>query len=243
MARGPLCGRRTGVSRPLGIIMLDTAFERPVGDVGNPGSWPFPVLYRTVSGALPRDVVDGREGGREGGLTDAFVEAGEELIRQGAGALLTSCGFLVSRQRRLAARLSRPLATSSLLQLPQIAAMLPADRGIGVVTYDAISLTPAHFREAGMAETASLPPVAGLPRGGAFHRLIEKNEPYDRPSLEAELMEVVEALVRREPAIGAILLECTNLPPFTAEIAARFGLPVFDVLTLGRWLHAGIPAD
>lgn len=230
------------MSRPLGIIMLDTAFERPVGDVGNPGSWPFPVLYRTVSGALPRDVVDGRESG----LMDAFVEAGEELIRQGAGALLTSCGFLVLRQRQLAARLSRPLATSSLLQLPQIATMLPADRRIGIVTYDAASLTPAHFREAGMAETAPLPPaplplVAGLPRGGAFHRLIEKNEPYDRPGLEAELMEVVEGLLRRDPAIGAILLECTNLPPFTALIAARFGLPVFDVLTLGRWLHAGIP--
>ncbi|WP_345773889.1 aspartate/glutamate racemase family protein [Azospirillum endophyticum] len=226
------------MSRPLGIIMLDTGFERPVGDVGNAGSWPFPVLYRTVSGALPRDVVDGREGG----LTDAFVEAGEDLIRQGAGALLTSCGFLVLRQRRLAARLSRPLATSSLLQLPQIAAMLPAGRRIGVVTYDAASLTPAHFREAGLAETAPSPPVAGLPRGGAFHRLIEKNEPYDRPGLEAELMAVMEELLRREPAIGAILLECTNLPPFTASIAARFGLPVFDVLTLGRWLHAGIPA-
>jgi len=226
------------MNRPLGIIMLDTAFERPVGDVGNAGSWPFPILYRTVSGALPRDVVDGREGG----LMDAFVEAGEELIRQGAGALLTSCGFLVLRQRQLAARLSRPLATSSLLQVPQIAAMLPSGRRIGIITYDAASLTPAHFREAGLAETVPLPPVAGLPRGGAFHRLIEKNEPYDRPSLEAELMTVVEGLMRREPAIGAILLECTNLPPFTPLIAARYGLPVFDVLTLGRWLQSGIPA-
>ncbi len=226
------------MTTPLGIIMLDTAFERPVGDVGNADSWPFPVLYRTVSGALPRDVVDGREGG----LTDAFVAAGEELIRQGAGALLTSCGFLVLRQRRLAARLSRPLATSSLLQLPQIAAMLPADRKIGVVTYDADSLTPTHFREAGVIEPTPLPPVVGLPKGGAFHRLIEQNAPYDRPLLEAELMEAVEGLLRRDPAIGAILLECTNLPPFTAAITARFGLPVFDVLTLGRWLHAGLPA-
>lgn len=225
------------MTTPLGIIMLDTAFERPVGDVGNAGSWPFPVLYRTVSGALPRDVVDGREGG----LTDAFVAAGEELIRQGAGALLTSCGFLVLRQRQLASRLSRPLATSSLLQLPQIAAMLPADRKIGVVTYDAESLTPTHFREAGVAASMPLPSVVGLPRGGAFHRLIERNAPYDRPSLEAELMGAIEGLLQREPTIGTILLECTNLPPFTAAITARFGRPVFDVLTLGRWLHAGLP--
>lgn len=227
------------MTRPLGIIMLDTAFERPVGDVGNAGSWPFPVLYRTVSGALPRDVVDGREGG----LMAAFVDAGEALISQGARALLTSCGFLVLRQSHLAARLSRPLATSSLLQLPLIAAMLPTGRKIGVITYDAASLTPAHFLEAGVADPSALPPVAGLPRDGAFHGMIEKGEPYDRARLAAEVLEAVAGLLQREPTIGAILLECTNLPPFTGLIADRFGLPVFDVLTLGRWLHAGISGE
>ncbi|WNJ87990.1 aspartate/glutamate racemase family protein [Bosea sp. 685] len=220
------------MGKSFGIIMLDTAFERPVGDVGNAASWPFPVMFETVKGATARTIVDGRDDD----FLDAFVAAGVELERRGACALTTSCGFLVLRQNQLAARLKLPLATSSLLQIPQVARLLPAGRNVGVVTYDRASLTKAHFLEAGFATES---PVAGLPKGGAFHRLIEGGQPYDRPVLEKELMDTVEDLIAREPSIGAIVLECTNLPPFSEAIHKRFSLPVFDILTLGRWLHAG----
>ncbi|MCX8995524.1 aspartate/glutamate racemase family protein [Rhizobiaceae bacterium BDR2-2] len=216
---------------PLGVIMLDTRFERPPGDVGNALSWPFPVLYRTVAGATARSVIDGREER----LLDAFVEAGEDLGRQGACALVTSCGFLVRRQSYLAARLKLPLATSSLLQIPAVQRLLPAGKTVGVVTYDEHSLTAAHFAEAGVAEPVL---VAGLPKGGRFHEMIEGEVPYRREMLEEELLGTVAALLARSSGIGAIVLECTNLPPFSPDIAKRFGLPVFDVLTLGRWLHA-----
>lgn len=223
------------MTNALGIIMLDTSFERPVGDVGNAGSWPFPVLYHTVRGATARAVVDGREGE----LLDAFVDAGEALQARGACALVTSCGFLIRRQALLAGRLGIPLATSSLLQIPQALALLPSGGKVGVITYDAGSLTMAHFEQAGVT---AMPPVAGLPKDGAFHGLIEGGKPYDRRALEAELLGIVEGLVRRAPEIGAIVLECTNLPPFTESIVRRFGLPVFDILTLGKWLHASVSA-
>ncbi|NTG48324.1 aspartate/glutamate racemase family protein [Agrobacterium rhizogenes] len=219
----------------LGIIMLDTAFERPVGDVGNAESWPFPVLYRKVSGASVRTVV----AGRDESLLDAFVEAGEELQRQGARALTTSCGFLVLRQSLLASRLSLPVATSSLMQIPLVMRCLPAGKRVGVVTYERSSLTPAHFSEAGADPET---PTVGLPKEGYFHGLIERGEAYDRGNLEMELTGVVQDLLAREADIGAIVFECTNLPPFSGAIARRFGLPVFDILTLGRWLFAGTQA-
>ena len=34
----------------LGVLMLDSRFPRPVGDVGNPATWPFPVRYEVVRG-------------------------------------------------------------------------------------------------------------------------------------------------------------------------------------------------
>ncbi|WP_430511930.1 aspartate/glutamate racemase family protein [Pannonibacter phragmitetus] len=219
-----------GTVPPLGIIMLDTAFERPPGDVGNASSWPFPVLYRTVSGATARKVV----GGDDGDLMDAFVAAGEVLQGQGAVALITSCGFLAARQPVLASRLSLPLATSSLLQIPVIASLLPKGRTVGVITYDAASLGPAHFLGVG-ADPAT--PVAGLPQGGAFRGLIEGGAAYNAPALQAELEAVAERLIVEHPSTGALLLECTNLPPFSSALRQRFCLPVFDILTLGRWLH------
>lgn len=219
-----------GTVPPLGIIMLDTAFERPPGDVGNAASWPFPVLYQTVSGATARKVV----GGDDADLLDAFAAAGEALQGQGAVAVITSCGFLAARQPVLAARLSLPLATSSLLQIPVIASLLPTGRTVGVITYDAASLGPAHFAGVG-ADPAT--PVAGLPQAGAFRALIEGGAAHDARALQDELEAVAERLLAEHPSTGAILLECTNLPPFSAALRQRFGLPVFDILTLGRWLH------
>ncbi len=217
---------------PLGIIMLDTKFERPPGDVGHAASWPFPVLFETVRGATARRIV----GGRDADLADAFVEAGERLKARGAIGLVTSCGFLAARQRALAARMPLPLATSSLMQLPLIERCLPGGRRAGVVTYDADALTDAHFVEVG-ADPAT--PVVGLPAGGALRGLIEREAPYDGEALAREVLEAAGRLIGRGD-IGAILMECTNLPPFSKAVADRFGVPVFDVITLGRWFHSGL---
>lgn len=219
--------------KPLGIMMLDTTFERPVGDVGNAESWPFPVLYKRIPGAFVRRIVDGQDEA----LLEAFVVAGRELVEAGAVALTTSCGFLILRQAALAARLPVPIATSSLLQIPQLSALLPAGRKIGVVTYDKAALTLAHFQQAGVDV---MPPVVGLPKGGAFHGLIEGGKAYDPDALAAELNGVVAALLQQTPEIGALLFECTNLPPFSRAVSETFDLPVFDSLTLGHWLMSGV---
>ena len=42
---------------PLGILMLDTRFPRIVGDIGNPASFDFPVILRTMEGIGPNDAV------------------------------------------------------------------------------------------------------------------------------------------------------------------------------------------
>ena len=218
---------------PLGIVMLDTRFERPPGDVGHPETWPFPVRYAVVRGATARRVV----GGRDADLLDAFVEAGEALRAEGAVGLVTSCGFLASRQRDLARRVSLPIATSSLMQLPLIERCLPRGRRAGVITYDAAALTPAHFSEVG-ADPAT--PVAGLPADGRLRGLIEGDEPYDHAALRQEVLAAVERLLSAQDGIGAIVMECTNLPPFSQAVSETFGLPVHDVVTLGRWLYAGL---
>lgn len=41
----------------LGILMLNTRFPRPPGDIGNPETWPFPVRYEVVEPATVGRVV------------------------------------------------------------------------------------------------------------------------------------------------------------------------------------------
>ena len=59
----------------LGILILETRFPRILGDIGNPATWPFPILYKTVSGASSHRVV--HEQGR--GLIAPFLQAAREL--------------------------------------------------------------------------------------------------------------------------------------------------------------------
>ena len=49
----------TPVTQPsLGILMLNTRFPRPPGDIGNPETWPFPVLYQVIEAATVDRVVN-----------------------------------------------------------------------------------------------------------------------------------------------------------------------------------------
>jgi hypothetical protein len=211
---------------PLGVLMLDTRFTRFVGDIGNLQSYGEPPLFEVVRGATVDKVVPAKAPP----LIDDFVAAGERLIARGADAITTGCGFLVLNQAELASRLSVPVATSSLLLIPSLLKLLPTGKRLGVLTFSANDLTPAHFAAAGApADT----PVEGVAPDGVFRRAIY-GQPCD-DSVEARGAEVVAAgrrLVERHPDIGAILFECTNFPPHRAAVEAALSLPVYDIFTL-----------
>jgi len=100
---------------PLGILMLDARFPRIPGDMGHAGTWPFPVPYRVVPGATPaRVVLDGAAG-----LLPAVLDAAADLVALGAEAITANCGFLSLFQAELAAHVAVPVATSSLMQVPE----------------------------------------------------------------------------------------------------------------------------
>jgi len=46
--------------------------------------------------------------------------------------------------------------------------------------------------------------------------------------------------VARHRDIGAIVLECTNMPPYAAALQAAVGMPVYDIYSMIMWLHAGL---
>lgn len=220
---------------PLGILMLEARFPRIPGDMGNGTTWPFPVLYRVVGGASPEKVV--LKGAA--GLLPDFIEAARDLVRLGAEAITTNCGFLSLFQRELAAAVGVPVATSSLMQVPWVQATLPPGRRVGVVTVSASSLTPAHL------EAAAVPldtPIAGTENGHEFFRVLIKAE-KEEMDVDLARRDVVQAaldLVARHPEVGAIVLECTNMPPYAADVQAATGLPVYDIYSLITWFHAGL---
>lgn len=218
----------------LGMLMLATRFPRPRGDVGNPATFSFPVRYAIVDGASPQRVVQERAQG----LLAPFIAAGQSLVDGGAAALGTSCGFLALFQRELAAALPVPVATSSLLQAAWLAPLLPASRTVGIVTIDAGALNRAHLTAVGA--DADLP-VEGVETAGEFAtRILRDDATLDVTRAESEIVAAALRLVDRRPDVAAIVLECTNMPPYAGAVRCATGRAVFDAVTMLEWLWSGL---
>jgi len=219
----------------VGILMLDAQFPRILGDMGNARTWPFPVRYKIVRGASPEVVV---LHGAEGTL-HAFIMAGRELVAEGCKVITTNCGFLAKFQAELSAALGVPVATSALMQAAAIQAVLPPGRRVGILTISAATLTEAHLQAAGVPEGT---PVAGVADGCEFQRAILGNAlTLDVDQAEADLAAAARAFQAAHPELGAILLECTNMPPYKKAIAEATGLPVFSIETYVKWLVESLP--
>ncbi|MEQ9332442.1 aspartate/glutamate racemase family protein [Thalassobaculum sp.] len=218
----------------VGILMLEARFPRVPGDMGNALTWPFPVHYRVVRGASPERVV---RGGAVG-LLEPFVEAAKDLVATGADGITTNCGFLSLFQREIADAVGVPVATSSLMQIPMVQALLPAGRRVGVLTVSKETLTPAHLEAAGVPLDT---PVAGTEGGREFTRAILGNEPeLDVGKSLLDLLDAGRALLDGHPEVGAIVLECTNMVPYAAELRRALGVPVFSIQSFVTWFQSGL---
>ena len=219
----------------IGILMLDARFARVPGDMGNALTWPFPVQYRVIAGASPERVVLHRAEG----LLQPFLDAAADLVAHGCAAITTNCGFLSLFQRELAAHVGVPVATSALMQVAWVQAMLPPGQRVGVVTISAGSLTQAHLRAAGAPEDT---PITGCDDGRELFPVLiraERND-LDTDAAKADVVDAARALVSAHPDVGAIVLECTNMPPYADAVRAASGRAVFDSVTLVRWLHSSL---
>ena len=209
----------------LGLLMLETRFPRPPGDIGHPQTFAFEVRRHVVAGATPARVVRARERT----LPAPFFDAAQQLVAEGCSAIATSCGFLALWQRELQAVLPVPVWTSSLLQLALLQSSEPRKR-CGVITIEAASLTADHLQAVG---ADPLTPVEGITPGSALHRTLIDDLPTLDPGDALEQVLAAAARLRaREPGIDTLVLECTNLPPYADALRRATGLPVHDVVTM-----------
>jgi Asp/Glu/Hydantoin racemase len=238
MAIGRVRGGVNQYGFTVGILMLDTRFPRIPGDMGNATTFPFPVRYERVSGADPDLVV--RRGAA--GLLPAFVDGARRLEREGVGAITTNCGFLIKFQRELAQAVAVPVFTSSLLLVPLVHRMLPPGRRVGIMTVNAGSLTAEHLAGAGIGGDIPIA-VAGMETEKEFTRVLLGNElVLDVDAAREEHVRVARRLLGEHADVGAIVLECTNMPPYAADVQRETGLPVFDIVSLVTMVHGALVA-
>jgi Asp/Glu/hydantoin racemase len=227
-------GGKTVYGAAVGILMLETQFPRIHGDMGNALTWDFPVHYRVVRGATPDLVV--RNDPTQ--LVDLFIEAGRDLVAVGCDGITTNCGFLALIQDQVKAALGVPVATSSLMQVPMVQALLPTGKRVGVLTISKETLTPAHLRAAGAPEDT---PVGGTDGLRCFTRdILGDAAAIDFEACRLDMIDGARALVADNPDLGAIVLECTNMVPYARDLRRVTGLPVFSIQSFVTWFQAGL---
>lgn len=227
--------------RAIGILMLDTRFPRIPGDVGNATTFDFPVVYKTVKAATGKRVCE--EADPE--LLEPFIKAAQELEREGVKAITTSCGFLVLFQKDLASAVSVPVFTSSLMQVPWIYGMLKKNKKVGIITARKQNLTERHLKAVGIESVPLV--IYGMDDADEWQSRLHKaarpdveNPVMDVDKMENEIVEVAKTMVKENPDVGAIVFECTNMPPYALTVQKATGLPVFDITTLTNYVYSAV---
>ncbi len=209
----------------LGVIMLETHFPRLPGDIGNASTWDFPVLYRTMKNVGVKEIVEKDPTP----FLQEFVDTAKDLERQGVKVITTSCGFLSIFQDQIAQELNVPFISSALILIPMVHKMIGKKR-VGIITANGQALSPLHFQAIGAQDV----PVVKV---GIEDTEFGKTLLYDRWEIDIEvarkeMIEKAKELISIDAYIGAIVLECTNMPPFSRDIKLATNLPVFDIVNL-----------
>jgi hypothetical protein len=209
--------------------MLESTFPRIPGDTGNASSFGYPVRLHPVKGADHHRLVLQRDPT----LLEPFIEAAKALQAEGVKAITTNCGFLALFQKQLAEALDVPVFTSSLMMVPMLGSMLGPDRALGIMTVNASALGEAHYNGVGWSSKDYPIVVAGMENEPLFTKVfVEDRFEFDIDQMEADMVNVAQRLVAEHPDVGAILFECTNMPPYAHAVQKAIGLPIFHIFSL-----------
>lgn len=239
----PLQGYSVGI-----LKFVSKHFAMPPGDVANPHSYPFPVLIREIpdvptNPSPPVILPDGSYSE----LVQNSIRAAQELEADGVRSIAMWCGFFSLIQPILAKHVSIPILTSPLIMLPVIHQMMPPQKSVAVVVASKRLLT-AEYLEAVGADINNRIEIIGLDNAPVFNTfcLVDNYKEkkgatgFDFEAFRDELCELIGAACDHNPNIGAIMLECTSLPPFAADIHAHTGLPIYDFIACVEWMHRAV---
>ncbi len=220
----------------IGVLCLDSSFPKPPGHIKNPSGLDFPVLYETVKGASVAELI--KRPSVE--FIKPFIKAAQRLEAEGVRAITGSCGFLALYQRQLADAVSVPVFASSLIQVAMVYHMLGAEKQVGILTASAPDLTQQHLQAVGVDNIPVA--IAGMEAYDEFRQVILEGQRSDMDivKIEQEVLSAAKQLVDAHPNVGAIILECTDMPPYAYAIQQLTGLPVFDLTTLTTMVYHAV---
>jgi len=218
----------------IGIVVINIWYPLVPGNVANACTYNFPVIYKVLKEASIKHILRG-----DPALLDMVINGGKELIQQGARAIVGACGSFANYQKETSAALEVPTFLSVMMQVPLIIQSLKPNQKLGILAASKASLTPKVFDQCEITDPSRLviTEALNLPE---FQKLGNCIGEFNSRKLEHEVVELVKQFVYDHPEIGALLIQCSDLPPYALAIQDAVKLPVFDMNSLIEWVHHAI---
>lgn len=219
---------------PIGILHLDVWYPLIPGNVVNAYTYDFPVRMKEIPNAVQSRVHSG-----DPTLVDDIIKAGRELEKEGVRAICGACGYLANFQSQVSEALDVPVLLSSLIQVPMIKATLKKKQTLGILCADGPSLTAEVFEKCGIDPSGCI--VKGVGDKPEFSAILHSDKGhFDNTAVRKEITETAVSLIDEHPQTGAILLECSDMPPYSSDVQRAVGLPVFDFITMIKWAYHSV---
>ncbi len=219
---------------PIGILLLDFVAPFIPGDVGNATTYDYPVKYKLVEG-LTFD----RLYNKDKTALELVIKTAKELQDDGVRAITADCGFFALFQKEVSEALDIPVFLSSLLQGPFISTIIGKGNKVGIISAKESSLDEAFLAAVNInPEDVVIRGMEKKEHASAF--CIDESGICDTEIMTKEVCEVALEMIKEDPSIKAILLECSMLPPYGKAVQDATGLPVFDFITMIDYVKSAV---
>jgi len=237
-------GNKRYYGEAIGIALLDQLHSQPLipGNVGNASTYNFPVRLKIIKGLHDNPFPPVRD--KNGNYTPEVkrtIDTVKELEADGVRAIVMSCGFFSVVQEVLSEEVNIPVFSSPLLLVPLISRLIGKNKKVGIITASKNRLTKEFLTPVGIDD--SIPYlVAGLEPSKEFYACFMGGTRtfFDVDILRKEVVDIAISFKDKNPDIGALLLECSDLPPFAADIQEATNLPVFDFVTFVNFMYQSV---
>lgn len=216
----------------IGIIAVDLVYPKLPGNVANATTFDYPVLYKKVNFDIELLFVGASE------IEAEIIAAARELEAEGVRAIIGACGYFAHFQKQVAEAVNVPVFLSSLLQVPMIKMGLKPSQKVAVLAASGENLNDSLLQNLGVNSNDCI--IQNIGDLESFAPIRWGKTTLDNALLTKDLVELTQNLLKERSEIGAILLECSDLPPYASYIQRATGLPVFDFITLINWVQQAV---
>jgi len=218
----------------VGVLHIESHFPLVHGHLQHARSLGIPLIYECVEGVSPRQIV-----ACDPTVEAPLVAAARRLVGRGAKAVVGTCGSFINYHTALVQAVDVPVFSSIMAAVPLLLRALRRDAKLAVVFASVASFTERVRAEAGIGDPSRIAATdcVSLP---AFQPIMENSQSLDSDALMAQVREHLAGFLAEEPGVAVIVLQCSELAPYADAIRQDFGLPVFDINSLARWVDMSL---